>query len=107
MTGFEGGKVSYRRNVSKNRPNPYVTWTPLLPKNIEVPFSPELGPEEADGTLETDIIVLAAGGRPDDAMYFEAQRENAAPLIYNIGDSFAGKRVLEAVQAAYALGTKL
>ena len=107
VTGFEGGKVSYRRNVSKNRPNPYVTWTPLLPKNIEVPFSPELGPEEADGTLETDIIVLAAGGRPDDAMYFEAQRENAAPLIYNIGDSFAGKRVLEAVQAAYALGTKL
>ncbi len=107
VTGFEGNTVKYRRNVSKNRPNPYVTWTPILPKNVENPLAPKLGPEEEDSSLAADIIVLAAGGHPDDSQFLEAQRENAAPLLYNIGDSFAGKRVFEAVQAAYALGTKL
>ncbi len=107
VTGFNGNTVSYRRNVSKNRPNPYVTWTPILPKNIENPLAPKMGPEEENGSLQTDLVVLAAGGRPDDALFFEAQRKNVAPLLYNIGDSFAGGRVLEAVQAAYALGIKL
>ena len=107
VSGFEGKTVKYRRNVSKNRPNPYVTWAPILPKNIENPLAPKMGPEEADGSLSADLVVLAAGGRPDDAQYFEAQRLNAAPMVYNIGDSFEGGRVLEAVQAAYALGTKI
>ena len=30
-----------------------------------------------------------------------------SPLLYNIGDSFAAGRVLEATRAAYALATKL
>ncbi|MBP8641294.1 MAG: FAD-dependent oxidoreductase [Oscillospiraceae bacterium] len=107
VTGFSGNTVSYRRNVSKNRPNPYVTWTPILPKNIENPLAPKMGPEEENGSLEADLVVLAAGGRPDDTLFFEAQRKNVAPLLYNIGDSFAGGRVLEAVQSAYALGIKL
>ncbi len=103
VTSFEPGKVHYNRNVSKGVPNPYNTWQPLLPPNIPNPMEKKLGPETQDFTAEADLIVLAMGGRPDDALYVEALRNNLAPEICNIGDSFAGGRVLEANRAAFRL----
>ena len=47
------------------------------------------------------------GGRPDDALYVEALQNTAAPEIYNIGDSFAGGRVLEANRAAFRLSQRI
>ena len=107
VTAFEPGKVHYRRNVSKGVPDPYNTWQPLLPENIANPMEKKLGPETEDGTLEADLIVLAMGGRPDDAPYTEALKENIAPEVYNIGDSFAGGRVLEANRAAFRLSQRI
>lgn len=103
VTSFEPGKVHYNRNVSKGAPNPYNTWQPLLPENIANPMAKKLGPETQDFTIDADLIVLAMGGRPDDGLYVQALQSNAAPEIYNIGDSFAGGRVLEANRAAFRL----
>lgn len=107
VTGFEPGKVHIERNVSQGAPNPYNTWQPLLPENIPNPLAPKLGPETAHFTLEADLVVLAMGGRPDDALYYQAQAAQAAPEMYNIGDSFAGGRVLEANRAAYRLAREI
>ena len=107
VTSFEPGKVHISRNVSKGAPNPYNTWQPLLPENIPNPLAPKLGPETREVTLDADRVVLAMGGRPDDAAYFEALAANAAPEIYNIGDSFAGGRVLEANRAAFRLAARV
>ena len=107
VTSFEPGKVHISRNVSKGAPNPYNTWQPLLPENIPNPLAPKLGPETQEVTLDADLVVLAMGGRPDDAAYFEALAANAAPEIYNIGDSFAGGRVLEANRAAFRLAARV
>ena len=107
VTSFEPGKVHISRNVSKGAPNPYNTWQPLLPENIPNPLAPKLGPETREVTLDADLVVLAMGGRPDDAAYFEALASNAAPEIYNIGDSFAGGRVLEANRAAFRLAARV
>ena len=107
VTSFEPGKVHISRNVSKGAPNPYNTWQPLLPENIPNPLAPKLGPETPEVTLDADLVVLAMGGRPDDAAYFEALAANAAPEIYNIGDSFAGGRVLEANRAAFRLAARV
>ena len=52
-------------------------------------------------------MVIAAGGLPDDTLYFEAQRLHAADEIYNIGDSFHVGKVHEAVRSAYALALSL
>ena len=103
VTSFEPGKVHISRNVSKGAPNPYNTWQPLLPENIPNPLAPKLGPETQEMALDADLVVLAMGGRPDDTAYFEALAANAAPEIYNNGDSFAGGRVLEANRAAFRL----
>ncbi len=107
VTSFEPGKVHISRNVSKGAPNPYNTWQPLLPENIPNPLAPKLGPETREEALDVDLVVLAMGGRPDDTAYFEALAANAAPEIYNIGDSFAGGRVLEANRAAFRLAARV
>ncbi|HHY64021.1 MAG TPA: hypothetical protein GX501_03150 [Clostridiaceae bacterium] len=95
------------RNVSKGVPDPYVTWQPVLPKNIENPLAPKIGNDEKEITLKADLVVFATGAKPDDSLFYEAQAGRIAPELYNIGDSFAGGRVLEATRAAYALGIKL
>lgn len=107
VTSFEPGKVNIQRNVSKGVPNPYNTWQPLLPENIPNPFAKKPGPETQDVALDADLVVLAMGGRPDDALYYEALSENTAPEMFNIGDSFAGGKVLEATRAAFRLAREI
>ncbi|MEG1745232.1 MAG: enoate reductase, partial [Ruthenibacterium sp.] len=80
---------------------------PILPKNIENPLAKPIGAETATQSFPADLVVLATGGKADDSLFLEAQRTHVAPLLYNIGDSFAGGRVLEATRAAYALAVKL
>lgn len=107
VTGFEPGRVQVLRNVSTSVPSPYITWHPILPENIENPLAPGLKVIEETQYLDADLIVLAAGGRPDMALFSEVQKIHAAPEIYNIGDSFYVGKVLEATRAGYRLGTTL
>lgn len=107
VKGFENSKVKISRNTHKNVPNPYNTWQPILPKNIENPLAPKVKDEYKEEFLDADLVVFAMGGRPDDSLYFALQEAHAAHEIYNIGDSFAAGRVLEANRAAYNLAVKL
>jgi 2-enoate reductase len=107
VTGFSAGAVEVSRNVSKTVPDPGITWHPILPENIENPLAPKLKLEERKETLPADLVVLAAGGLPDDSLYYQARAEHISPEIYNIGDSFAGGKVLEATRAAFRLGLEL
>lgn len=107
VTSFEPGKVNIERNVSKGVPNPYNTWQPLLPENIPNPLAKKPGAETQDIALDADLVVLAMGGRSDDALYYEALSENTAPEMFNIGDSFAGGKVLEATRAAFRLAREI
>ncbi len=107
LTAVKPGSVTVRRNVSKTVPDPTVTWTPLLPENIENPFAPRIKSEERDEELPADLVLLAAGARPDDQLYRACVEAGAAPDIRNLGDSFAMGRVFEATKAAYAVATAL
>ena len=104
---FDEKHVIIEKNAHKNVPNPYNTWAPILPENIENPLAPKVGSVPKRMELEADLVVLAMGGRPDDAAYLEGQKIMAAPELYNIGDSFSAGRVLEACRAAYALANRI
>jgi 2-enoate reductase len=93
--------------MSKFKPDAYVTWTPLLPENIENPFSKALGSETHEETLAADLVVIATGLKADNALYDACVREHAAPELRNLGDSFNPGRVFEAVKAGYAVGRTL
>lgn len=97
------GKVAIERNISRNVPNPYNTWQPLLPENVENPLAKKIGQETRMQNLRADLVVLAMGGKVDESPFYEAQKEKVAPELYNIGDSFIGGKVHEATKAAYRL----
>ncbi len=107
VTGFEEGKVKVTVNISAGKPDPWNTWQPILPKNIENPLAKKIGPETKDIVIETDLTVFAMGGRADDSLFLEGQAKHVAPELYNIGDSFQGGRVLEANRAAMALAQSI
>jgi 2-enoate reductase len=98
-------EVLVEQNVSKTVPDPYNTWTPLLPENIKNPFAKKIKESFEKRTLKADLVVISAGARPGDELYYACLSANIAPELYNIGDSFACGRILEAVRAAYQLST--
>ena len=104
-----GGAIALRvsRNHDRHVPDPYVSWTPVLPKNVVNPLEPRIGDDWREEGLRCDLLVLACGGRADDGLFFELQKVHAAPELRNLGDAFAPGRVLEAVRAAYRLGCAL
>lgn len=102
-----GAELLVSRNHHKNVPDPYVSWTPVLPENVENPLAPKVGDDWREEKIACDLVVLACGGGADDALFYELQAAQAAPELHDIGDGFAPGRVLEAVRAAYRLGTTI
>jgi len=100
-------EVLLSRNVSKTVPDPHVTWAPILPENIENPFARPIKEDLRDESVPADLVILAAGARPDDSFYRDLVAAGAAPDIRIIGDSFAMGKVLEATRSAYAVGVAL
>jgi len=99
--------VKVVRNVSPSVPDPYNTWTPLLPDNVKNPLARKIGLKQQETDIESDLVVLAVGFRPDDGLYEACVCERVAPDIRNIGDSFSVGRVFEATKAGYAAGIGL
>ena len=102
-----GTLLHVSRNRHKNVPDPYVSWTPILPENVVNPLAPKVGDDWHEEAIASDLVVIACGGQADDSLFYELQQTHAAPELRNIGDGFAPGRVLEAVRAAYRLGTTI
>jgi len=101
------GRVTVERNLSPTVPNPYNTWTPLLPDNIPNPLARPIRELWQTETLDADLVVLAAGLRRNASLYDDCLRAGAAPEIHFIGDAFQIGRVFEAVKAGFAIGRTL
>ena len=103
----EGVTLHASRNHHKNVPDPCVSWTPILPENVENPLAPKVGNDWHEEDIASELVVIACGGRADDKLFYELQQTHAAPELHNIGDGFAPGRILEAVRAAYRLGSTI
>lgn len=101
------GTVTVARNLSPTVPDPYVTWAPLLPESVPNPLARPIKVDERQEILECDLVVLAVGMKPDDSLYRACMREQVAPQVHNLGDSFEPARVFEAVKAGYRVGLSL
>ena len=107
VVSFGKNQVNILKNNSKNVPNPYNTWQPLLPKNIPNPLAKDPGDAREKLSIDADLVVIALGGRPDQQLYYDAVKEHIAPEVLNIGDSERPGRVLEAARAGYRLATRI
>ena len=101
------GSVTVARNVSRSVPDPYNTWSAVLPENIPNPLAGKIAVENKEIEMETDLVILAIGLKQDDSLYEACLRERIAPEIHNIGDSFSIGGVFEATKAGYAVGSTI
>ena len=107
VVSFDEKHVNVVQNVSSGVPNPVNTWQPLLPENIGNPLAKKIGKKTINKAIPADLIVLALGNRSNDFMYEQALKNNIAKEVFNIGDSFAGGKVLEAVRAGFRLAQRV
>ncbi len=92
--------VKIVKNISKDVPNPYNTWNPIVPENVEVPLSHPIKVENKEMEIKADHVVLATGTRSIDKLYYDCVKEKVAKEVYRIGDNLKPGRVFEAVRAA-------
>ena len=103
VVGFGGdNSVKIERNISKGVPDPYCTWTPVIPKNIDNPLAPKMGPESLIESLPAELVVLCMGRAANQDPYYRALEERIAPEIYNIGDSLQAGNLLTGNRAAWS-----
>ena len=107
VVSFDENNVNIIKNISKGVPNPYNTWSQILTENNPNKKAKKIGEETIEESIEADLVVLAMGGRADESLFFEAQKDRVAKELYNIGDSNRVGRVLEGIRAAYNLATKI
>jgi 2-enoate reductase len=107
LKAVDGNSVQVVRNVSKTVPNPLVTWTPLLPANINNPMAKPIKEEPQEKTLAADLVVLAMGLRADRSFYQACVDGLAASQVRQLGDAFQTGRVFEAVKAGFQVGRSL
>ncbi|MCE1253321.1 MAG: FAD-dependent oxidoreductase [Anaerolineae bacterium] len=107
LKSIENGKITLLRNVSNTVPDPFNTWTPILPENIHNPFSKAIVEDIKEIDLETDLVVLAMGLKPGRDYYESCIKAQAAPEIIQLGDSFQIGRVFEAVKSGSMVGRNL
>ncbi len=101
VTQITPDHVQVQRNVSPSIPDPYVTWAVVLPENVVNPLARPIKEEWRDENISADLIVLATGFRPDDALYHECVRLHAAPELHVIGDAFRPGDIFVATRAGY------
>ncbi len=88
-------------NNTNKKPDPYVTWTPILPDNVENPLAPKIVLNYEDEIIQTDVVILSAGVKSNNSLYSECVSIQAAKEVYNIGDSLRPGKIHEAVRAAF------
>lgn len=98
---IDGNMVKIVKNVHKSVPNPYNTWQPILPENIHNPLAPKIKQTMEEVDLKADVVIIAAGLKANDSLYYDLVKNNVAPEIYNIGDSFKPGKVFTATKYAY------
>lgn len=101
LVSIKDKSVEVSRNMSTKKPNPYVTWAPILPENIPNPLAPKIVEDYQPDILKADAVIISTGVKCEDDMYYECVKDMAAKEIYNVGDSLKAGKVLEAVRTAF------
>lgn len=107
LLSYGQNAVRVAHNVSKSVPNPFHTWNPQLPENIPNPLAPRLKEEIREETLPADLVVLAAGGVPNENLFHDLQQALEGVQVFNIGDSFQAGKVFEATKSGYRMALSL
>ncbi len=100
-------EVKIRRNVSKTVPDPWVTWTPILPDNVVNPLAKTLEEEFKEESLPADLVVFAVGNERRTSLYDSLVANYCAPEIHKLGDAFQPATIKQAIRSGYRLALSI
>ena len=98
---IKANSVIVNKNVHPSVPNPYNSWQPILPENINNPLAPKISTKMQQIEVPADLVVIAVGTKSQNELYFDLVKENACPEVYYVGDAFKPGKVFVAVKSAY------
>ena len=101
VTKINGDNVEIMKNVSKTVPNPFNTWTPILPENIKNPLAKPIKKDMRAMSLPADLVIVGVGTRSNNELYKAALQNHFANEVYAVGDASACGKVFTAVKSAY------
>lgn len=107
LKSFDETGVTVSKNQSDTVPDPYLSWNPILPESVLNPLAKKIKDESEDVHISADMVIMAAGGRPNEAFFLELQDKFNTKEVFNLGDSFKGGKVFEATKSGYALALSL
>jgi len=101
---IKNNSIIVQRNLSSTMPDPYITWTPLIPDNIHVPFTKKIKKKIHEIEMPGDIVILATGEKSYSQLYENCLKKHLALEVYNAGDSQEPGRVMQAARSGYEIG---
>lgn len=104
VTEITPSHVALDINTHKSVPDPYNTWSPILPENIPNPFAPKIKNRFKSIDIPADLVIIAAGYKSDRTLYEECLRRHIAPEVYLAGDVNRPGRVFDATKSGFAIG---
>ncbi|NLB50888.1 MAG: FAD-dependent oxidoreductase [Clostridiaceae bacterium] len=107
LEAIDFGRVTVRTNRSPSVPDPYNSWSPLLPDNVPNPFNKPIQQAMETEELESDLVLIATGTLPQTDLYRLLVDSYAAPDIKLIGDASRPDMITQAVRAGYRTGISL
>ena len=99
--------ISVSRNIHKSVPDPFNTWNPILPKNVQNPLEKKIKQKLIQESIPADAVILAVGLKPTTDFYAQCVQQQVAPEVHLIGDTFQTANIWEAVKAGFLLGKSL
>ncbi|MFO8109424.1 MAG: FAD-dependent oxidoreductase [Thermoplasmata archaeon] len=93
--------VEILRNMANKKPDPYITWTPIIPENVHNPLAPKIKEDYRKKFLKADAVLLSTGVTSNNKLYYECFESMAAKEVYNVGDSIKPSNILDAVRSAF------
>lgn len=103
----DDGTISVYKNIDDSVPNPYNTWTPVLPESVKNPFEKPVKEKLETIRVDADFLIYAYGSVPNVELYNELIKDHSAKEIYNIGDSIRSGKIFQAVKSAYNKALKV
>lgn len=100
-------EVKVRINTSKTVPDPWVTWTPLLPESVHNPFARSIEEQWEEQSIPCDLCITAVGQESETTLSEQLRKNYCAPKVLTIGDAFQPGNIRWAVKAGYRTGLEL
>ena len=107
VKSIESDTATIMANVSRTVPNPFATWSPVLPENIKNPLAKKIKKSLRAVSVDADLVVMHQVTTPNNDLYNEIVSSNICKKVHAVGDANIPGKVFGAVKSAFAVARQI